>query len=133
MWGAVRGPVRLQINAYAESLFRTAKYRPGFPAKGFASLVEAKLGAAELVRWYKVHACHSGIRDVSPQQRHPSGARAVLAARHGLYLPARQGNPARWSGNTRDGSHTGLLTLNPGCDMAVNLSARAQHTWQKAE
>ncbi len=29
-------------NAYAESLFRTAKYRPEFPAKGFASLDEAR-------------------------------------------------------------------------------------------
>jgi hypothetical protein len=26
-------------HAYAESLFRTAKYRPEFPAKGFAYLV----------------------------------------------------------------------------------------------
>jgi len=30
-------------NAYAESLFRTAKYRPEFPAKGFANL-DAALG-----------------------------------------------------------------------------------------
>ena len=31
-------------NAYAEALFRTAKYRPEFPAKGFASLDEARGG-----------------------------------------------------------------------------------------
>ena len=29
-------------NAYAESLFRTAKYRPEFPAKGFADLEQAR-------------------------------------------------------------------------------------------
>ncbi len=29
-------------NAYAESLFRTAKYRPEFPAKGFADLEAAR-------------------------------------------------------------------------------------------
>ncbi|HEY6087734.1 MAG TPA: integrase core domain-containing protein, partial [Burkholderiaceae bacterium] len=39
-------------NAYAESLFRTAKYRPEFPAKGFADLDAARAWAAEFVRWY---------------------------------------------------------------------------------
>ena len=34
-------------NAYAESLFRTAKYRPEFPARGFEDLE-----AAGFVRWY---------------------------------------------------------------------------------
>ena len=29
-------------NAYAESLFRTAKYRPEFPAQGFADFDEAR-------------------------------------------------------------------------------------------
>ena len=43
-------------NAYAESLFRTAKYRPEFPAKGFASLDDARAWAAEFVHWYKVEA-----------------------------------------------------------------------------
>jgi transposase InsO family protein len=33
-------------NAYAESLFRTAKYRPEFPAKGFADLDTACIEAA---------------------------------------------------------------------------------------
>lgn len=37
-------------NAYAESLFRTAKYRPEFPAKGFADLDAARTWAADFVR-----------------------------------------------------------------------------------
>ena len=36
-------------NAYAESLFRTAKYRPEFSAKGFANLDAARTWAAEFV------------------------------------------------------------------------------------
>jgi hypothetical protein len=32
-------------NAYAESLFRTAKYRPEFPASGFIDLVGARTWA----------------------------------------------------------------------------------------
>ena len=119
-------------NAYAESLFRTAKYRPEFPAKGFASLNEARAWAAEFVRWYNVDHRHSGIRYVSPQQRHTGDDQAILAARHTLYVQARQRNPARWSGNTRDWSHIGVVTLNPEREAVVNMAANAQHTQLKA-
>jgi putative transposase len=119
-------------NAYAESLFRTAKYRPEFPAKGFASLDEARAWAAEFVRWYNVDHRHSGIRYVSPQQRHAGQDEAILAARHALYAQARQRTPARWSGKTRDWSHIGAVTLNPERDSLVNMAAGAQHTQRKA-
>ena len=52
-------------NAYAESLFRTAKYRPEFPAKGFAGLDEARAWAAEFVRWYNVDHRHSAASATS--------------------------------------------------------------------
>jgi len=41
-------------NAYAESLLRTAKYRPEFTAKGIADLEEARDWAAGFVHWYKL-------------------------------------------------------------------------------
>ena len=119
-------------NAYAESLFRTAKYRPEFPTKGFASLDLARAWAAEFVRWYNVDHRHSGIRYVSPQQRHAGEDQAILAARHELYSRARHLNPARWTGNTRDWSHVGVVTLNPERDSVVNMTAAAQDTQQKA-
>jgi putative transposase len=119
-------------NAYAESLFRTAKYRPEFPAKGFAGLDEARAWAAEFVHWYNVDHRHSGIRYVSPQQRHAGTDRTILAARDKLYEQARQRNPARWSGNTRDWSHISVVTLNPERDTAVNLHAGSPHTQQMA-
>ena len=49
-------------NAYAESLFRTAKYRPEFPTRGFATLEQARIWAADFVRWYNFDHRHSGIR-----------------------------------------------------------------------
>jgi transposase InsO family protein len=119
-------------NAYAESLFRTAKYRPEFPTKGFASLDEARSWAAQFVRWYNVDHRHSGIRYVSPQQRHTGEDQTILAARHALYTHAKQCNPARWSGKTRDWSHIGVVTLNPERDSVVNMAASAQHTQQIA-
>src|SRR5207245_161770 len=57
-------------NAFVESLFRTAKYRPEFPTKGFDDLDEARLWAARFVHWYNHEHRHSGIRYVSPAQRH---------------------------------------------------------------
>ena len=118
-------------NAYAESLFRTAKYRPEFPSKGFASLDEARIWAAEFVRWYNVDHRHSGIRYVSPAQRHAGQDRAILEARHDLYLQARQRHPARWSGRTRDWSPVGAVALNPEREEVVNTAACAHHTQQK--
>ena len=49
-----------------------------------------------------------------------------------LYAQARQRNPARWSGSTRDWSHIGAVTLNPERDAVVNMAASAQHTQHKA-
>ena len=106
-------------NAYAESLFRTAKYRPEFPAKGFADLDAARAWAAGFVRWYNDDHRHSGIRFVTPAQRHAGQDCAILAARHELYTRARALNPARWSGNTRNWSPMGAVTLNPERDSII--------------
>ena len=106
-------------NAYAEALFRTAKYRPEFPAQGFADLDQARTWAAGFVHWYNVEHRHSGIRYVSPAQRHAGDDRAILAARHALYLQARERNPARWSGGTRNWAHIAAVTLNPERDTVI--------------
>ena len=106
-------------NAYAESLFRTAKYRPEFPAKGFANLEEARAWAAGFVRWYNIDHRHSAIRYVSPAQRHAGEDQAILAARHALYTEARERNPARWSRTTRNWSPIGAVTLNPERDSII--------------
>jgi len=113
-------------NAYAESLFRTAKYRPEFPAKGFATLDDARAWATEFVRWYNVEHHHSGIRYVSPAERHDGRDVAILAARHALYQDARARNPARWSGSTRDWSPVGAVTLNPERDSVVTEHLKSE-------
>jgi transposase InsO family protein len=100
-------------NPYAEALLRTAKYRPEFPAKGFATLEQARAWATGFVHWYNFAHHHSGIRYVSPAARHAGHDHAILAARHALYTQARERNPARWSGNTRNWSPVGAVTLNP--------------------
>ena len=119
-------------NAYAESLFRTAKYRPEFPARGFADLQAARAWAAEFVHWYNVEHRHSGIRYVSPAQRHAGEDCAILAARHALYQQARELKPARWSGKTRDWSQVGPVTLNPERDAVIKQHSRDNDIQQLA-
>jgi transposase InsO family protein len=100
-------------NAFAEALFRTAKYRPEFPGTGFADLHEARQWAARFVHWYNHEHRHSGIRYIAPAQRHAGQDGPMLAARHALYRRAREGNPRRWSGRTRNWTPIGAVTLNP--------------------
>lgn len=119
-------------NAYAESLFRTAKYRPEFPAKGFTDLDAARAWAAGFVRWYNFEHRHSGIRYVSPAQRHAGDDHAILAARHALYTHAREHNPARWSGKTRNWSPVGPVTLNPERDSIIRAHSGCNDIQQLA-
>ena len=99
-------------NAYAESLFRCAKYRPEFPAKGFSDLDAARAWADHVAAWSNNEHRHSGIRYVSPAQRHAGDDVAILAARHDKFLKARNLHPARWSGAIRNWYPVGPVTLN---------------------
>lgn len=113
-------------NAFVESLFKTAKYRPEFPAHGFATLEEARAWGREFVCWYNFEHRHSGIRYVTPAQRHAQEDRAILAARHQTYLQARERRPARWSRGTRDWTPVGAVTLNPERDAVVQGHVHAE-------
>ena len=110
-------------NAYAESLFRTAKYRPEFPADGFPDLDAAREWATRFVHWYNIEHRHSGIRYVSPAQRHSGHDHHILAARHAVYLQAREANPRRWTRHTRDWTPIAAVTLNPERDAVVNAAS----------
>ena len=109
-------------NAFAEALFRTAKYRPEFPPKGFADLHAARQWAARFADWYNHEHRHSGIRYVTPAQRHARQDDRVLAARHAVYQDARHRNPQRWSGSTRNWTPVGVVTLNPERDTVVRAA-----------
>ena len=112
-------------NAFAEALFRTAKYCPQFPVKGFADLDAARQWAACFVRWYNEEHRHSGIGYVTPAQRHTGEDRSLLARRHELYQQARRANPSRWSGKTRNWTPVGAVTLNPDRDTAGRVACDA--------
>lgn len=112
-------------NAFVESLFRTAKYRPGFPVEGFADLDAARQWAAYFVHWYNHDHRHSALRFVAPAQRHAGEDQALLQARAALYESARERHPRRWSGATRDWTPIGPVTLNPACDVVAAAQTNA--------
>lgn len=100
-------------NPYSESLFRTLKYCPQWPAKGFATLEAAQAWVRDFVQWYNHEHRHSRIRFVTPAQRHQEKDQALLARRHELYEEAKMKKPERWSGQTRNWSPIGAVMLNP--------------------
>ena len=100
-------------NAYVEALFRTLKYRPGFPNRPFRDINEARSWVANFVRWYNTKHLHSGLNFVTPDDRYFGRDAAILAARHRVYTRARAKHPERWSGETRDWSPAPAVTLNP--------------------
>jgi putative transposase len=109
-------------NAFAEALFRTVKYRPEFPLKGFADLDAAREWSARFLLWYNNDHRHSGIRYVTPAQRHAGQDRRLLDARHAVYQDARERNPRRWSGQTRNWTPIIAVTLNPEPDAVVRAA-----------
>lgn len=100
-------------NPYSEALFRTLKYRPGYPTTPFASLEEARAWVKGFVTWYNEEHRHSGIRYLTPSQRHDQLGPEILARRKAVYEAAKQRNPSRWSGSTRSWTPVGDVHLNP--------------------
>jgi len=69
-------------NPHAKALFRTLKYRPGYPRKPFESIDAARAWVAGFVAWYNAEHLHSAIRSVTPHDRHARRDVSLLAARH---------------------------------------------------
>ena len=101
-------------NPFAESVMRTIKYNPAYPDRPFADLAAARDWVATFVAWYNEEHLHSGIQFVTPAQRHHGLDVAILAHRHEVYKAARARNPERWTGETRNWEHPGVVVLNPG-------------------
>jgi putative transposase len=103
-------------NAYSESIFKTCKYRPDYPYKGFLSITEARDWVLQFSHWYNVNHKHGGLKFVTPHQRHASLAKKVLAKKKDVYQKAKDKNPERWSGQIRNGELVDKVHLNPARD-----------------
>ena len=100
-------------NPYSEALFKTLKYAPAYPSKPFENLDEARQWVLHFVDWYNDCHRHSGIKYVTPTQRHRGDDVTILEQRKKLYEEAKKKHPERWSGKTRNWSHELTVKLNP--------------------
>jgi hypothetical protein len=65
------------------------------------------------VDWYNHRHRHSGIKFVTPQQRHCGQAVEISHHRTVVYEQARQLNPRRWSRSTRCWHQPEVVWINP--------------------
>jgi len=100
-------------NPFAESIFWTLKYRPNFPDKPFESLAATRQWVEGFVAWYNEEHRHSGISYVTPAQRHAGQHVELLQHRDRIYKSARNRNPERWTGETRNWDPIPTVRLNP--------------------
>ena len=112
-------------NAFVDSLFRTAKFRPEFAVNGFKILDDSRQWAARFVHWYSSIYRHSAIRYVSPAQRHAGEDGLILTQRHAVYLQARDRSPSRWSRHTRNWRPVEAVILNPERDVVVSMAVQS--------
>ncbi len=100
-------------NPYSESLFRTLKYRPVYPYKGFADIEAARKWVYEFVIWYNKEHRHSGLNFITPDERHEGAGLEVMKRRRVVYEAARAKHPERWTKGIRNFKLPDVVWLNP--------------------
>lgn len=115
-------------NPYAESLFKTLKYHCNYQPKGFEDITQARLWCQKFVRWYNHEHHHSGIKYLTPHQRHSGVDEKIIANRDKVYEAAKAKHPERWSGTTRDWSLPDKVYLNPEKDTKMEVTYEAEET-----
>ena len=82
-------------NPYAESAFKTLKYRPAAPER-FFTLEEARAFFTELLDWYNERHYHTGVALLTPSDVHHGRADQILAARQRALDAAYARHPERF-------------------------------------
>ena len=100
-------------NPYVESLFRTVKYMPSWPTKGFENLEASRDWVETFVRWDNSEHKHSQLNYVTPTQRHNGQDREILEHLAEVLEAAKCQNPERWSREIRNCKPAGEVHLIP--------------------
>lgn len=99
-------------NPFSESLFKTLKYRPGYPRR-FRDLIHARRWFADFADWYNTEHRHSGIGYITPDDRHHGRTTAIMAQRNDVLAAARRENPERWPNGQMKWDEYPVVYLNP--------------------
>lgn len=113
-------------NAFAEAIFRTLKYRPGYPSKPFTDLTSARSWVHGFAQWYNEEHRHSGIKFLTPGQRHRGETKTLMDNRKVVYSLAKERHPERWGNRaTRNWDLADEVWLNPDKCIVGQLSKAA--------
>lgn len=82
-------------NPFSESLFKTVKYRAGYP-RTFKTLMSAMTWFAGFVDWYNTKHQHSSLAYLTPEQCRTGKAAEILGRRNQTLAQARAQYPLRW-------------------------------------
>lgn len=106
-------PATSNDNPFSEAMFKTVKYCPRYPRRPFAKLEDAITWMSAFVCWYNYKHRHSGIKFVTPYQRHHGLDVGILCKRKEVYTRAKNQNPGRWSGNIKNFEYISKVYINP--------------------
>ena len=101
-------------------MFKTVKYDLTCP-EVFDDIDHARQWTADMLGRYAREHRHSGIKFVTPTQRHYGQEHVILERRRRVYEAAKQSMPERWKGrHTRDWNPVGEVWLNPPKESAAD-------------
>lgn len=117
-------PATSNDNPFSEALFKTVKYCPLYPRQPFKNLKHAEAWMENFTQWYNKSHLHSGIKFVTPYQRHHGLDKNILAQRKHIYELAKSRNPLRWRGASRCWQPAKEVHINPVSDRPVGEKRR---------
>jgi putative transposase len=79
------------------------------------------------VGWYNEEHRHSGIRFVTPGERHRGEDQAILQQRKAVYEAAKAKHPERWSGDIRNWDRVESVSLNPSKSALADAGKQTQN------
>jgi putative transposase len=106
-------PATSNDNPFSEAMFKTVKYCPAYPRKPFKNIEHARDWMGSFTQWYNMRHKHSGIKFVTPYQRHYGLDKEVLTKREQVYQSARLKMPQRWSTVSRNWQPEKEVAINP--------------------
>ena len=83
---------------------------------------EAQAWVDAFVEWYNTVHLHSGIKFVTPEDRHAGRDVEILQNRRRVYEHAKTLHPERWSGEIRDWTPIAAVVLNPDSTKAIEVT-----------
>ena len=78
----------------------------------------------KFVNWYNKIHLHSGIKFITPYQRHYGLDKEIMKKRKETYEKARANHPERWSKNIRNWTLPEYVSLNPIDEEEANALLR---------